>query len=59
MTIADDLFMVLEELQSVAERAALMDRPALEVERTVQKLLDAIGTVEAALDCLGEGSTPA
>lgn len=59
ISVADDLFAVLDDLQSLAERAALMGRPALEVERTVQNLLDAVGAVERALDCIGEGSEAA
>lgn len=59
ISVADDLFAVLDDLQSLAERAALMGRPAIEVERTVQNLLDAVGAVERALDCIGEGSEAA
>ena len=55
VSVADGLFSVLEELQSVSERAALMGRPRREVERTVQNLLDAVSAVERALDCIGEG----
>lgn len=55
VSVADGLFAVLEDLQTVSERAALMGRPRREVERTVQNLLDAVSAVERALDCIGEG----
>lgn len=55
VAVADDLFAVLEQLQAVSQRAALMGRPSIEVERTVQNLLDAVTAVERALDCIGEG----
>ena len=58
VSVADDLFAVLDQLQDLARRAALMDRPAIEVERTVQNLLDAAGAVERAVDCIGEGAGP-
>ena len=59
VAVADDLFAVIDELRGLAERAALMRRPAIEVERTVQNLLDAITAVERAVDCIGEGSEAA
>ncbi len=59
IAVADDLFMVLDNLQALVERAALMNRPALEVERTVQNLLDAVSAVERAVDCIGEGNEAA
>lgn len=55
VSVADDLFAALDQLQDLVERAAQMGRPAIEVERTVQNLLDATGAVERALDCIGEG----
>lgn len=61
VAVADDLFAVLDQLQDIAARAALTGRPAIETERTVQHLLDAISAVERAVDCIGEGgaATPA
>lgn len=56
--VASDLLAVLEQLEGLVDRAAVMDRPRLEVERSVQHLLDAISAVERASDTLGEGSTP-
>lgn len=56
VSVADDLFAALEQLQGLAERAALMGRPRIEIERTVQNLLDAVSAVERAVDCIGEGS---
>ena len=56
VTIADDLFEILDDLQDLMARTSSMDRPSIEVERTVQNLLDAIGAVERAVDCIGEGS---
>ncbi|MBP1179467.1 hypothetical protein JOE48_001431 [Methylobacterium sp. PvR107] len=50
---------LLEQLEDVSARAAAMGRPALEVERTVQHLLDAVSAVERALDCIGEGEQSA
>lgn len=55
VAVADDLFALLEQLEAVSARAASMGRPAREVERTVQNLLDAVTAVERALDCIGEG----
>lgn len=55
VAVADDLFALLEQLEIVSARAAAMGRPAREVERTVQNLLDAVTAVERALDCIGEG----
>jgi hypothetical protein len=55
VAVADDLFALLEQLEVVSARAASMGRPAREVERTVQNLLDAVTAVERALDCIGEG----
>ena len=55
VAVADDLFALLEQLEIVGARAAAMGRPAREVERTVQNLLDAVTAVERALDCIGEG----
>lgn len=55
VAVADDLFAVLEDLQGLVERAAMTGRPAIEIERTVQNLLDAVSAVERAVDCLGEG----
>lgn len=55
VAVADDLFALLEQLEAVSARAAGMGRPAREVERTVQNLLDAVTAVERALDCIGEG----
>ena len=54
--VAGDLLHVLDQLEALVARAAEMDRPRLEVERSVQHLLDAISAVERASDCLGEGS---
>ncbi|MCE4223536.1 hypothetical protein HCU64_07220 [Methylobacterium sp. C25] len=59
VSVADDLFAALDGLQDLAERAALMNRPACEVDAMVQGLLEAVGAVERALDCLGEGSEAA
>lgn len=59
VTVAGDLLGLLEQLEDVSARAAAMGRPALEVERTVQHLLDAISAVERALDCIGEGEQSA
>ena len=56
--VASDLLSVLDQLEGLVERAAAMDRPPLEVERSVQHLLDAIGALERASDTLGEGSAP-
>ncbi len=59
VAVAGDLLTLLEQLEDVSGRAAAMGRPALEVERTVQHLLDAVGAVERALDCIGEGEQAA
>ncbi|WP_342106740.1 hypothetical protein [Methylobacterium sp. SI9] len=61
VTVAGDLLALLDQLEDVGARAAAMGRPAREVERTVQHLMDAVSAVERALDCIGEGeqSTPA
>lgn len=59
VTVAGDLLALLEQLEDVSARAAAMGRPALEVERTVQHLLDAVSAVERALDCIGEGEQSA
>ncbi|TXN80556.1 hypothetical protein [Methylobacterium sp. WL8] len=59
VAVAGDLLTLLEQLEDVSARAAAMGRPALEVERTVQHLLDAVGAVERALDCIGEGEQAA
>lgn len=59
ISVADDLFAALDGVQDLAERAALMGRPSGEVELTVRNLRDAIGALERALDCLGEGSEAA
>lgn len=55
VAVADDLFAILDQLQDLSARAALMGRPTREIERTVQNLLDAVTAVERALDCIGEG----
>lgn len=55
VTVAGDILALLDQLEDVSTRAAAMDRPALEVERTVRHLRDAISAVERALDCVGEG----
>ena len=52
VAVAGDLLTLLE---NVCARAAATGRPALEVERTVQHLVDAVSAVERALDCIGEG----
>ncbi|MCJ2073553.1 hypothetical protein MKK75_33005 [Methylobacterium sp. J-030] len=59
VTVAGDLLELLERLEDVSARAAAMGRPAREVERTVQHLLDAVSAVERALDCIGEGEQSA
>lgn len=56
IAVADDLFAVLDDLQGLIDRATMMGRPALEIERTVQNLLDAVSAVERAVDCIGEGN---
>ena len=55
VSVADDLMAALDDLQALAGRAARMNRPAREVERTVQSLLDAISALEQAVDGIGEG----
>lgn len=55
--VASDLLVVLDQLEGLVARAAHMDRPRIEVERSVQNLLDAISAVERASDCLGEGNS--
>ena len=59
VAVAGDLLDLLEQLEDLSSRAAAMGRPALEVERTVQNLLDAVSAVERALDCIGEGDEAA
>ncbi|MCJ2017831.1 MULTISPECIES: hypothetical protein [unclassified Methylobacterium] len=59
VTVAGDLLELLDQLEDVSARAAAMGRPAREVERTVQHLLDAVSAVERALDCIGEGEQSA
>ncbi|WP_375462508.1 hypothetical protein [uncultured Methylobacterium sp.] len=59
VAVAGDLLTLLDRLEEVSARAAAMGRPALEVERTVQNLLDAVSAVERALDCIGEGEQAA
>lgn len=56
--VAGDLLGILEQLEGLVERAAAMDRPPIEVERSVQHLLEAIGAVERASDTIGEGCGP-
>ncbi|GJE76296.1 hypothetical protein [Methylorubrum suomiense] len=56
--VASDLLELLDQLESLVERAAAMNRPQIEVERSVQHLLDAISAVERASDTIGEGSEP-
>ena len=55
VAVAGDLLDLLEQLEGVSARAAATGRPSIEVERTVQHLLDAVTAVERALDCIGEG----
>ncbi len=55
VAVAGDLLTLLEQLEDVSARAACHRPPPIEVERTVQHLLDAISAVERALDCVGEG----
>jgi hypothetical protein len=55
VAVASELLTLLEQLEDVSARAAATGRPAPEVERTVQHLLDAVTAVERALDCIGEG----
>lgn len=57
--MAGDLLDILEQLEGLSARAAAMGRPAMEVERTVQNVLDAVSAVERALDCIGEGGEAA
>ncbi len=59
VAVADDLFAVLEQLESLVERAGLTGRPRVEVQHTVNNLLDALAAAERALDCLGEGNEAA
>lgn len=59
VSVADDLMDVIARIEDLAGRAARMGRPAIEVERTVQNLLDSLGATERALDCLGEGNEAA
>ena len=59
VAVAGDLLDILEQLEGLSARAAAMSRPALEVERTVRHVLDAVGAVERALDCIGEGDEAA
>jgi hypothetical protein len=59
VAVAGDLLGLLEQLEAVSARAAAMGRPSLEVQRTVQHLLDAVTAVERALDCIGEGDEAA
>ena len=59
VSVAGDLLDVLERLEDLSARAAAMGRPPREVECTVQNLLDAVGAVERALDCIGEGEQSA
>lgn len=59
VSVADDLFEIIARIEDLAGRAAAMNRPSVEVERTVQNLLDALGATERALDCLGEGNEAA
>jgi hypothetical protein len=55
--VAGDLLVVLDQLEELVARAADMDRPRIEVECSVQHLLDAISAVERASDTLGEGGS--
>lgn len=55
VSVADDLLTMLDDVHALATRAAAMNRPAIEIERTVQNLLDAVGALERAVDGLGEG----
>ena len=59
VAVADDLIEMLDEAHSLVRRAAHTGRPARDVERTVQHLLDAVSALERALECLGEGSDSA
>ncbi len=59
VAVAGDLLDILEQLEGLSARAAAMSRPALEVERTVRHVLEAVGAVERALDCIGEGDEAA
>ncbi len=55
VSVADDLLTLVDEVHALVDRAAHMRRPAIEVERTVQNLLDAVGALERAVDGIGEG----
>jgi hypothetical protein len=59
ISVADDLFAALDGLQDLSERAALMGRPAIEVQHIVKNVREAVTALERALDCLGEGNEAA
>ncbi|WP_298958555.1 hypothetical protein [uncultured Methylobacterium sp.] len=54
-SVVCDLVAIAEQLHDIGARSAGLGRPRLETERTVQLLLDAVTSVERALDTITDG----
>ena len=54
-SLVSDLVAVIAQLRDASARSAGLARPAIEVERTVQLLLDAVTAVESAVDVATDG----
>ena len=50
--LASDLVSLAEQVRAASLRASELQRPALQVERTVQALLDAVTALERGADVL-------
>ncbi|MFE1601699.1 hypothetical protein [Methylobacterium sp. ID0610] len=53
--VVSDLVAIAEQLHDIGARTATLGRPLTETERTVQMLLDAVTSVERALDAITDG----
>ncbi|ACA19659.1 hypothetical protein M446_5341 [Methylobacterium sp. 4-46] len=53
--VVSDLVAIAEQLHDIGARTASLGRPRPETERSVQMLLDAVTSVERALDVITDG----
>jgi hypothetical protein len=53
--LVSDLVAVVAQLREAGAQAAGLPRPPIEIERTVQHILDAVTAVERALDTATDG----
>ncbi|GJD60153.1 hypothetical protein [Methylobacterium frigidaeris] len=53
--VVSDLVTIAEQLHDIGARAAALGRPRTEAERTVQMVLDAVTSIERALDTITDG----